>query len=240
MRNRNGCLKLSLGILVVPFFLGCQSTYPKTELVQIKDIDYNPETKITLVTVKHQGGCKNQNYNYEYQELNSNTKNKTLIYGLFVDIQSKCQKQDLQFIRIPLPQTSFPPDQLIFQSSDNKRIIFTIPTSQTKKTAPIKLEPYQKISILEDANFNQFDHRIALTVFVPDGCGGQYTHKYQIIEQNSMEKSVSLALITEVKETCIYGDYITVKTPLPQLSFQPQQLIFPISEAKKIILTIPY
>lgn len=217
---------------------GCQNTAPRQELVQIKDIDYSPETQSTLVTVTHQGGCKNQNYNYEYQELENSNTGKTLTYGLLVDTQNKCRKQDLQFIRIPLPQTATLPKQLIFQSSDNKKIIFTAPTSQTTKLTQVKLKSTQAISLVEDVSFDQENQAINLNVFVPNGCGEDHTHKYKIVEKNSVTNSASLALITEVLDKCDHGNYQKIKMPLPELPFQPDKLIFPVSEAKQIVLTI--
>jgi len=227
-----------IGILAITFFSGCQNTYPQKELVQIKDIDYSSETQTTLVTVEHQGGCKNQNYQYEYQELDSNATDKTLTYGLFVDIQSSCKKKDLQFIHIPVPQSSFAPKQLIFQSSDNKKIIFISSQSKIKAISQIKSKSSPKISIIEDASFNQVDQTITFNAFIPYGCGENYTHKYNIIKQNSAARSAFVALITEVSDTCDLGDYKNVKMPLPKLSFQPDKLIFPVSQTKQIMLNV--
>lgn len=224
--------------MAIAFFSGCQNNAPRQELVQIKDIDYSPATKSTLVTVAHQGGCKNQNYKYEYQELDRNNIDKNLTYGLSVNTQGNCKKQNLQFIRMSLPQTSALPEQLIFQSSDNKKIIFTAPTSQRTKLTQVKLKSTQVISVVEDASFDQEHQAINFNIFVPDGCGEDYTHKYKIVEQNSVTNSASLALITEVFDKCDHGNYQRVKMPLPELSFQPDKLIFPVSEAKRIELTI--
>jgi len=224
--------------MMIAFFLGCQDTYPKKELVLIKDVDYSPETKTTLVTVEHQGGCKHQNYQYTYQELNNSTTDKTLTYGLFVEIQGNCKKKDVQFIRIPVPRSSFSPNQLIFQSSDNKKIIFIPSDSEAKTIAQIRPEIHSKIAIIEDASFNQAEQKITLNAFIPGGCGENYTHRYKILEQDSTVKSASLALITEVADKCDRGDYQKVKMPLPELTFKPDKLVFPISDAKQIMLTI--
>ena len=227
-------LSLGASILMIALW-GCQDSKPKAELTRIEDVSYNPQTKTTLLTIRHRGGCNNSNYNYQYRVLNSEAKSKSIAFGLFLLARDQCQQRDLQFIRLPLPQAVFEPEQLIFQSSGNKTIVIDYSPEETTTISEIDLKPQQEIATIEDVNYNRQTQKIVLKFFLKNGCSDLKAYDYKVLVSDAQEKTATVALVSNIQKKCDFGDYSTAEMSLPQLPFKPEQLIFPISKSTNFI-----
>lgn len=229
-------LSLATSLLAIAFLSSCQNSKLKAELTEIEDITYSPKTQTTLLTVSHTGGCSSSNYDYKYQVLDSDTEDKSISFGLFVDTDNKCQQLDLQFIRMPLPQAIFEPEKLVFESSGNKEIVISSSPDEAMVMPEIELKPQQKIATIEDASYSSQTQKVTLRISLSNGCGDRFD--YKILRSDAEKKTAVLALATKNGKKCDFGSYTSVEMPLPQLPFEPEKLIFPISESKKIVLKI--